>query len=137
MAMCSVVTAAILVAMATAMMAQSSTADQSGTPSGASKPPELTEIIPSSGPSGQAYPLQATIHGTGFMPTGNIIEFGPIRIADVPSIEANRIAFAIPKTVPSRGEVPPLVLPPGEYRVTVSTKVGTSNALMFTLIRGP
>jgi len=99
--------------------------------------PQLTDIVPSSGPAGPAYPLRATIHGTGFMPGGNIVEFGPVKIPDVPSNDGTRIEFGIPKAIGSRGEVPPLVLPPGDYRVTVTTAAGTSNALTFTMTRGP
>ena len=101
------------------------------------KLPELTDIIPAPGPAGQAYPLQATIRGTGFMPTGNIVEFGPVKIPDLASPEGTRITFFIPKIIPSRSEVPPLVLPPNEYRVTVTTGAGTSNALIFALPRAP
>jgi hypothetical protein len=101
------------------------------------KPPELIEIIPASGPAGQAYPLRATIRGTGFMSAGNIVEFGRLKIPDVPSTEAGRISIFIPKIIPRRSEVPPLVFPPGEYRVTVTTTAGTSNALVFTLTPEP
>jgi len=100
-------------------------------------PPQLIEIVPPSGPAGPAYPLQATIRGTGFTPTGNTVEFGPVKIPDLPSADGTRIALQIPKLVPSRGEVPPMVLPAGAYRVTVTTAAGTSNALTFTLTRGP
>jgi hypothetical protein len=99
--------------------------------------PELVEIVPASGPAGAAYPVRATIHGRGFMPAGNLVEFGPVRIPDLPSADGMRIVFHIPKQVPSRGEVPPVVLTPGDYRVTVTTVAGTSNALMFTLTRSP
>jgi hypothetical protein len=102
-----------------------------------SKPPELNEIVPASGPAGEAYPVEVTVRGTGFMPTGNVVEFGPVKIADAPSSEPGRITFSIPKSIPSGGEVPPRVLTPGEYRVTVTTKAGTSNALIFTLTRTP
>lgn len=99
--------------------------------------PRLTEIVPARGPAGAAYPLQATLRGTGFAPIGNTVEFGPARLADLPSANGKEIAFAIPKTLPSRGEVPPMVLPPGEYRVSVTTPAGTSNPLTFTLTPGP
>ena len=101
------------------------------------KLPELIEIIPVSGPAGQAYPLQATIRGTGFMPSGNVVEFGPLQIPNVPSSEAGQIRIGIPKIMPSGGEVPPMVLSPGEYRVTVTTTAGTSNALIFRLTSEP
>jgi len=99
-------------------------------------PPELIEIVPASGPAGIAYPLQAIIRGAGFMATGNVVEFGPARIPDLPSADGIRITFSVPKQMPSRGEVPPMVLTPGDYRVTVTTASGTSNALTFTLTRG-
>jgi hypothetical protein len=99
-------------------------------------PPELIDIVPASGPAGIAYPLRATIRGTGFMRAENVVQFGPVKLS-VPSIDADRITFSIPKGVPSRSEVPPMVLSPGEYRVTVTTMAGTSNALIFTLTPGP
>jgi IPT/TIG domain len=99
-------------------------------------PPHLVEIVPASGPAGTAYPLQATIYGTGFMPAGNVVAFGPVKIADVASANHVSITFQVPKLVASRSEVPPMVLTPGKYSVTVTTSAGTSNSLMFTLTRG-
>lgn len=99
--------------------------------------PQLIDIVPASGPAGEAYPLQATIRGTGFLPAGNVVEFGPVKIPDLPSAGGVRITFYIPKLVPGRGEVPPMVLTEGDYRVTVTTSSGTSNALMFRLTRSP
>jgi len=101
------------------------------------RPPELIDIVPASGPAGEAYPLQATIRGTGFLPAGNVVEFGPVKIPDLPSAGGVRITFDIPKLVPGRGEVPPMVLTEGDYRVIVTTLSGTSNALTFKLTRGP
>ena len=104
-----------------------------GDPTAAS--PVLFDIVPNSGRAGIAYPLRATIHGTGFMPTGNIVEFGPATIANVASREAGSLTFNIPKAMPSHGEVPPAVFTAGQYPVRVRTPAGTSNALMFTLTR--
>jgi hypothetical protein len=101
------------------------------------QPPELIDIMPAFGPPGEAYPLQATIRGTGFQASGNMVEFGPVKIPDLPSAGGVRITFYVPKLVPGRGEVPPLVLTEGDYRVTVTTSSGTSNALMFRLTRSP
>ncbi|MDQ6703966.1 MAG: hypothetical protein M3Z96_13240 [Pseudomonadota bacterium] len=101
-----------------------------------SEAPHLTEIVLVHGRAGPAYPLQATLHGTGFMPAGNVVEFGPVRIADLPS-NGSEITFGIPKILPSRGEVPPMVLQPGDYDVRVTTPAGTSNALTFTLTPWP
>ena len=98
--------------------------------------PHLLDIVPASGPAGIAYPIRATIHGTDFMPTGNVVEFGPARIANVAATGGGSLSFGVPKALPSRGEVPPAVLPAGRYRVRVRTASGTSNALIFTLTRG-
>jgi hypothetical protein len=102
-----------------------------------SNPPELIDLVPASGPAGTAYPLQVTIRGTGFSPTGNIVNFGPVKISGVEPALSDRMTFAVPKLMPARSEAPPLVLPPGEYSVTVTTASGTSNALTFRLTRGP
>jgi hypothetical protein len=101
------------------------------------RPPVLIDIVPASGQAGVAYPLQATIRGTGFMPTGNVVQFGPVTIRDVPSVEGTRISFNVPKLVPSHSEVPPMVLHPGGYQVTVTTSSGTSNSLKFELTGVP
>jgi hypothetical protein len=105
--------------------------------SGASNPPALIEIVPNSGPAGPAYPLSATIRGTGFMREDNLVRFGPVTLPNLPSREGTEIVVSIPKVMPSGGEVPPLVLSPGEYDVTVGTSAGMSNALTFRLTPSP
>ena len=70
------------------------------------------------------------------MPTGNIVIFGPVQIPDLSSPDGRYIDFFVPKEVASRGEVPPIVLPPGEYLVTVTTPAGTSAPVVFTLTIG-
>jgi hypothetical protein len=95
----------------------------------------LIEIVPRVGRAGPAYPLQVTVRGTGFSTTANTVEFGPARIADLASPDGTQLTFQVPKLMTSRGEAPPAVLPPGEYRVTVTTAAGTSNALVFELTR--
>jgi hypothetical protein len=99
--------------------------------------PELIEIIPASGQAGAAYPMQATIRGQGFAATGNTIVFGPIALPNLPSGDGSRITFTVPKVMPSRGEASPLVLNAGDYLVTATTSGGTSNAITFTMTRGP
>jgi hypothetical protein len=69
------------------------------------------------------------------MLTGNTVTFGPVQIPDLPSPDGQHITFFVPKEVPSSGEVPPMVLPYGEYPVTVTTLAGTSVAIRFTLTR--
>jgi hypothetical protein len=100
-------------------------------------PPTLIEIVPASGRAGPAYPLPVTIRGTGFLPAGNVIRFGPVTIPDVASPDGSRIMLYVPKELPSGGEVPPAGLTPGDYPVTVTNAAGTSNALSFRLTRGP
>ncbi|MCC6888618.1 MAG: IPT/TIG domain-containing protein, partial [Hyphomicrobiales bacterium] len=95
----------------------------------------LIELVPRAGPAGPAYPLQVTIRGTGFSRTSNTVEFGPVRIAEIASQDGTQLSFQVPKLVTGRGEVPPAVLSAGEYRVTVTTAAGTSNALVFELTR--
>jgi hypothetical protein len=99
--------------------------------------PRLLSISPSSGPAGIAYPLRATIRGNGFDPVHNTVQFGRATIADLPATQQGEITFEVPKSLRTGGEVPPLVFPPGEYQVTVTTPAGTSNALTFSLMRGP
>ena len=100
------------------------------------KLPELFEITPSSASWYDAR-TEVTIRGAGFMPSGNVVHFGWVTLSDIPSAEGTQIKFVVPRGIDSRGEVPPQLLPPSEYRVTVTTSAGTSNALIFTLRLGP
>lgn len=100
-------------------------------------PPEILELIPASGPAGPAYPIDVVIRGRNFMATGNVVMFGPVELTGLPSSDdGTRIRLSVPKEIPSRGEVPPLVLPPGDYPVTVTTPAGTSRPVLFTLTPG-
>jgi hypothetical protein len=109
-----------------------SSGEASGSPSVV---PVITDISPSSGPAGAAYPIRATLSGLGFAPTGNTVSFGPVQVPDLPSPDGRHIDFFVPKEAPSRGEVPPMVLSDGEYPVTVTTPAGTSRPVVFTLTR--
>jgi len=100
-------------------------------------PPTLIEIVPASGRAGPDYPLPVTIRGTGFMPGGNVVRFGPVTLPPMSSPDGSRIMFYVPKAMPLRGEVPPAGLTPGDYPVTVTNSAGTSNALSFRLTHGP
>ena len=98
--------------------------------------PVITRLEPSSGRAGTAYPIRVTIHGSGFMETRNVVVFGPVRIPDRPSTNGGtQIVFSVPKERPSTGEVPPMVLPAGEYAVTVTTESEKSAPVTFTLTR--
>ena len=98
--------------------------------------PAILSLSPTEGPAGTAYPIEVIITGTGFASEGNTVTFGDISIPDLASTESGtRITFFAPKERPSTGEVPPFVLMPGEYRVTVTTPQGTSNTVKFNLTR--
>jgi hypothetical protein len=71
------------------------------------------------------------------MPSGNVVQFGWVTLPDIPSAEGTQIKFVVPGEVDGRGEVPPRRVHAGDYRVTVTTSAGTSNALIFTLRLGP
>jgi hypothetical protein len=98
--------------------------------------PVLTRVVPDSAPAGPDYPVQITLHGTGFAPTGNSIAFGPVTIKDLPSSDGTTITLMVPKEMVSTGEVPPMVLFAGTYPITVTTKFGSSNILLFRMTRG-
>ena len=98
--------------------------------------PVITRLDPSRGPVGQSYPIQLTIWGSGFKVTGNVVEFGPVTVEDLPSDDGGRrITLSVPKVIPGTAEVSPFVLLPGEYSVTVTTADGTSAPVTFTLFR--
>jgi hypothetical protein len=66
-----------------------------------------------------------------------MVRFGPVTIQDLPSPDGSQITFDVPKLVPSRGEVPPMVLISGDYLVSVATPAGASNSLTFKLTPDP
>ena len=102
----------------------------------ASAIPVITRLEPSSGRVGRSYPIQLQIHGLRFQETGNVVDFGSVTNRAVASTQGGtRITIAVPKVIPSTGEVPPFVLLPGEYSVTVTTSAGTSSSALFTLTR--
>jgi hypothetical protein len=108
-----------------------------GADAGPKEGPVITRLSPSSGRAGEAYPIRVTIEGTGFAEDGNIVTFGGIPSDELASSEAGtRITFWVPKEAPGSGEVPPMVLTPGEYQVTVTTPNGTSEPVPFTLTPG-
>jgi len=99
----------------------------------ASETPQIKELIPASGLAGAAYPIRITIVGAGFMPTGNTIDIGPVKLTDVASTDSTSISIQLPKVLLNTGQAPPLVLQPGEYLITVTTQKGTSNSMPFRL----
>ena len=102
----------------------------------ASTIPVITRLEPSSGMAGRPYPIRLQVHGRGFQETSNVVTFGTVNVPDLPSVDGGtRLTLSVPKVIPATGEVPPFVLLPGEYAVTVTTSEGTSTAVVFTLVR--
>ena len=100
--------------------------------------PVITRLEPSSGRAGEDYPIDLTIYGSGFEETGNVVNLGSLRIPGLPSTnDGTEITLVVPKLRPATGEVAPFVLLPGEYPVTVTTRHGTSEPLVFRLTRQP
>ena len=105
--------------------------------------PIIDRIEPTSGPAGEDYPIDLTIYGSGFTEADNVVHFGSVDISNRPSTNAGtqikvavpKIKVAVPKIIESGGEVPPFVLQPGEYPITVTTAHGTSEPVMFRLTR--
>src|SRR5262245_14029461 len=92
--------------------------------------PIIERVVPAAGPAGTAYPLQVTIEGRHFADSANTVKFGPVAVNNLPSTEGGtRIVLFLPKEAPSKGEVPPAVLQPGTYRITVTTSAGESNSV--------
>ena len=100
--------------------------------------PVITRLEPSSGRAGEDYPIDLTIYGSGFEETGNVVNLGSLRIPGLASTnDGTEITLVVPKLRPGTGEVAPFVLLPGEYPVTVTTRHGTSEPLVFGLTRQP
>ena len=98
--------------------------------------PVITRLEPTSGPAGEDYPIDLTIYGSGFAEADNVVHFGSVTISNRPSTNAGtQITVAVPKIIESSGEVPPFVIQPGEYPITVTTARGTSEPVMFRLTR--
>lgn len=96
-------------------------------------PPLIESVEPASGPAGEAYPLEITLRGGPFPATGAVVRFGPVRVGEVPSADGRSLSFAVPKAAPSAGEVPPRVLPPGRYEITVEVDGVRSAPALFVL----
>lgn len=96
--------------------------------------PTIESLDPATGWAGQAYPITVAITGQNFAEFGNLVTFGSLEIDARPSSDdGRRIVFSVPKVMPASGEVPPMVLQPGEYEVRVTTTTGTSEPAVFTL----
>jgi len=95
--------------------------------------PHLATLSPSSGSLASGQIITVQIAGEGFATAGNSVFFGSIKLGDLPSADGRTIRFAVPQTVPSRGEVPPMAMQPGVYGVYILNSKGTSDTLKFTI----
>ncbi len=95
--------------------------------------PHLTKLTPSSGSVASGQIITVEVTGDGLMPVGNTTFFGSINLGDLASPDGRTIRFAVPQTVPSRGEVPPMAMQPGTYAVYVMNSRGASDTLRFTI----
>lgn len=70
-------------------------------------------------------------------PSHNTVTFGAITLREVASSDrGTRLRFALPTEMRSTSEVPPQRVGAGSYQVRVTTPLGTSNALTFTITAG-
>jgi hypothetical protein len=99
----------------------------------ASSRPHLTRLTPSSGSLATGEIIDVAIAGEGFAATGNTVFFGRVRLGDLPSPTGRTVHFAVPRSIPSRGEVPPMDIQPGSYGVYVVNSAGTSDTLTFVI----
>jgi hypothetical protein len=91
-------------------------------------------VLVSLSPAEAAVGSETVVRGQGFTPTGNTLRFGTVDITDLESSDGGTmIRFTIPRRLPSRGEVPPMVVWPGEYEVVVRNSRGTSNVLRLVV----
>ena len=100
-----------------------------GGPSGR---PHLVTLAPASRSLGTGQVVTVEVTGDGFTARGNTVFFGSMNLGDVPS-DGRLLRFAIPETVPSRSEVPPMAVQAGRYGVYVVNANGTSDTLFFTI----
>jgi hypothetical protein len=96
--------------------------------------PALLEVLPPAASADPGEPLDLRIDGCGFSADKNVVRVGEITVRNVRSTErGTHIRLVVPKELPSRGEVPPMLLGAGAYDVTVNNGRGTSNAKRVTL----
>ena len=96
----------------------------------------LVKLTPSSGSLGTGEIITVEVIGDRLTGSGNTIFFGAMNLGEAAASNGRTLRFAIPQTIPSRGEVPPMAIQGGRYGVYVVNANGTSDTLFFTL-KGP
>jgi len=94
--------------------------------------PRIDSLVPASTATPGDAVVEVVVHGDGFTTKGNTVLFGPVEIGPVASENGRVLRFVVPASMPSRGEVPPMQLGPGEYPVRVRNANGVSNTKLFT-----
>lgn len=95
--------------------------------------PRVYDVTPDSVRAGEAYPAVLMIHGEGFDREGNVLRLGDVLTDTVPSGTGTSIRWDMPKSVRLGSEVPPMVIQPGRYELTVQTAEGVSNPVIVTV----
>lgn len=104
------------------------------------RPPHLSRLMPRSttlAALAAGGTIWVDVQGRRFYAAHNSVSFGPVRLKDVASREGGtHLRFAVPTEFRSSGEVPPRRVGAGSYQIRVTTPLGTSNALTFTITAG-
>ncbi len=104
------------------------------------RPPQLSRLTPrftTLAALAAGGTIWVDVHGRRFDAAHNSVSFGPVTLTDVVSRDrGTHLRFAVPTEFRSSGEVPPQRVGAGSYQIRVTTPLGTSNALTFTITAG-
>lgn len=95
--------------------------------------PDLEKLTPTAATISPGTVVMVEITGSRFTSAANTVYFGAVRLDGLASPDGRVIRFSIPESIPSRGEVPPMMIAEGAYRVYVVNANGVSDTLTFTL----
>ena len=100
--------------------------------------PRLTLVAPDSVRLITGNVTEVDLRGSGFDTNAtnpqNVVRIGSLELRAVPSrLNGTVIRVAIPDAVPSGGEAPPAPWSGGRFRVTVTTRFGTSDTLTLAI----
>ena len=101
-------------------------------------PPATTLLVSNISPSFAPPRTEVTIIGSGFTQTGNAIHFGTEVIPDVTSADGKTLVFTVPSGCRGGSPCAPgtyTTVLPGSYGIYVVNKKGTSNSVIFTVVK--